>query len=102
MKQKTNHRLIVPVLFSLLILFSCKKTGQKGNDLSPTDRGNQTSFAKVMAKAVEDKSVRDFLKNEALQKFGGDYDVFLPMVKDKLLSNGVSFKDFLDETAKKQ
>jgi hypothetical protein len=102
MKQKTNHRLIVSVLFSLLVLFSCKKTGQKGNDLSPTDQDNQTNFAKVMAKAVEDKSVRDFLKTEALQKFGGDYDVFLPMVKDKLLSNGVSFKDFLDETAKRQ
>jgi len=54
------------------------------------------SFAKVLSKAVfESEELRVFLKEQSLNTFDNDYDVFYPFVKDKLLKSGLTFRDHL-------
>jgi hypothetical protein len=42
----------------------------------------------IIAKSLEDKEFREFLKAEALKKFDGDYDILYSLVKEKISGNG--------------
>jgi len=56
----------------------------------------QVKFAKILSKAASDNiEVRKFLKNEATKQFDNDYDVFYPLVKDKIVAENKSFRDIL-------
>lgn len=56
----------------------------------------QIKFAKILSKAVSaNVDLRRFLKEEAMRQFDNDYDVFYPLVKDKIVTNGKTFRDIL-------
>ncbi|WP_455668921.1 hypothetical protein [Phocaeicola sp.] len=56
----------------------------------------QLKFAKLLSQAASNSiEVRSFLKEEALARFDNDYDIFYPLVKDKIVSGNKSFRDIL-------
>lgn len=56
----------------------------------------QKEFAKILSEAVYNNiEARAFLKEEALKQFDRDYDVFYPVVKNKKMENGQTFRELL-------
>lgn len=56
----------------------------------------QKKFAKALSKAVSNSlDVRKFLKAEAVAQFDNDYDIFYPLVKNKIVYDNQSFRDIL-------
>lgn len=56
----------------------------------------QKEFAKILSEAVYNSiEARAFLKEEALKQFDRDYDVFYPLVKNKKMENGQTFRELL-------
>lgn len=56
----------------------------------------QIRFAKLLSQAASGSiEVRRFLKKEATKQFDNDYDVFYPLVKNKIVADGKSFRDIL-------
>lgn len=56
----------------------------------------QKNFAKLLSKAVYNNiDIRRFLKDEAIRQFDRDYDVFYPLVKNKIVSNDKTFREIL-------
>jgi hypothetical protein len=51
--------------------------------------------AKTWAKAVHNESIREFLKEEALKKFDGDYEVLYQFVQGKKMKNGKLLSELL-------
>jgi hypothetical protein len=96
-------KLLVPSLIVLLaFLNSCSDENQirKKAEYNLLSIENETaykrSFAVALSKAiVSDKNVRDFLRQEALQMFDGDYDVLYGLVKNKEMENGKTLEETL-------
>ena len=56
----------------------------------------QKKFAKALSKAVSNSlDVRKFLKAEAVAQFDNDYDIFYPLVKNKIVYDNHSLRDIL-------
>lgn len=56
----------------------------------------QKKFAKALSKAVSNSlDVRKFLKTEAVAQFDNDYDIFYPLVKNKIVYDKQSLRDIL-------
>ena len=55
----------------------------------------RVDFTKALAKSLNEKNVRDFLKAEAQKQYDGDYDILYAMVKDRKLANGETFEQTL-------
>lgn len=56
----------------------------------------QVRFAKLLSQAASGSvEVRRFLKTEATKQFDNDYDVFYPLVKNKIVADGKSFRNIL-------
>ena len=56
-------------------------------------------FSEILSKAVsQNKSVREFLKEKALEKIDNDYNVFYPIVRNEMI-DGKSFESILGEYA---
>ena len=56
----------------------------------------QKKFAKALSKAVSNSlDVRKFLKAEAVAQFDNDYDIFYPLVKNKIVYDKQSLRDIL-------
>ena len=56
----------------------------------------QKKFAKALSKAVSNSlEVRKFLKTEAMAQFDNDYDIFYPLVKNKIVYDKQSLRDIL-------
>lgn len=54
------------------------------------------NFASVLSKAVyENKELRLFIKEQALEQFDKDYDVFYPFVKNEIVADGKTFRDII-------
>ena len=98
----------IAVTFLLFLLFttttSCKRTElfvsptESSAASQETQNRNMTEFAKALTQSIQVKAVRDFLKTKALQKFGNDYDVFYPLVKNKVLSDGLTFRQHIENS----
>jgi hypothetical protein len=56
-------------------------------------------FAVIIAKSLEDKEFREFLKAEAMNKFDGDFDILYSLVKDKTTKSGKSLSVRVSEIA---
>lgn len=93
------------IFASIFFMFACT---QEEDNLLPTNKDAntralelttadaQTRFAKLLSKAASSSiEVRQFLKAEAIKQFDNDYDVFYPMIKDKIVIDGKSFRDIL-------
>lgn len=67
----------------------------------------QKTFAKVLSKAIYDnESLRQFIKDEAIKQFDNDFDVFYPLVKNKIIEGNKTFREillsYISETVLKQ
>jgi hypothetical protein len=56
-------------------------------------------FARTLAKSCSYEMVQTFLKERALKKVNGDYEILYMMVRDRKLSNGKTFATVLQEQA---
>lgn len=52
-------------------------------------------FTKIIANAVKDKDIREFIKQQALLQIDNDYDVIYHYVKDLKMNNGKTFRENL-------
>jgi hypothetical protein len=97
------------LLISILI-YSCSDNLSEITDYNNADSNLITSlqtektkkesakkkFASLLSKAVcNDIEIRSFIKNEAIKQFDKDYDVFYPIVKNKVVKNGKTFREML-------
>lgn len=88
------------VLFSV---FSCTKATMQddssscgSSNLFKTDFDAMETFGIALTKALEEnQDLRAFIKAEALSQFDKDYDVFYPLVKNKEVITGKTFRDIL-------
>lgn len=56
----------------------------------------QLEFAQLLSKAAYNSlEVRSFLRKEALKQFDNDYDIFYPLVRNKVVSGDQTFRDVL-------
>lgn len=95
-------------LFCIAALFACT---DQDNELSslpddsqaktvnqiPLDQVTaQKKFAKILSKAVYNNiAVRQFIKDEAIKQFDNDYDVFYPLISNKQVDSGITFREIL-------
>ena len=97
-------RLLLPIAI-LLLSVSCTKQSpnevQKKEDDTPSlsEESRTTEFARILAKALNKKEVRELLKQEALKKFDKDYDVLYQLSKDVQADNGKSLQQLIKESA---
>lgn len=90
-------RLTIISLVLLLFSSSCKKSfTSEDQTVTLESADDMTYVSKVFARALEDKEIRDFIKEEALKKFNNDYDVLYQFVKDNKLNNGETFSSALE------
>ena len=99
--KKTLQRLGIVTVGLSLCLWSCKeqdKTVQPSEEiavLTPTEYNSRLEdVAKALAISMNEKSVRSFIKEEALKKFDGDYDILYGQVEDRKI-NGENFESIL-------
>ena len=73
------------------------RTQSKTINQAPLDQVTaQKKFAKALSKAVSNSlDVRKFLKAEAVAQFDNDYDIFYPLVKNKIVYDNQSLRDIL-------
>ena len=91
------------IFASMFLLLACSQEEENilnvKNDrelpaLSTADA--QIRFAKLLSRAASNSiEVRNFLKKEAVKRFDNDYDVFYPLVKDKIVADNKTFRDIL-------
>lgn len=94
---------ILLMLASVFFIFSCSQEEEQppvNENISDSTISAivdaQLKFAKLLSQAASNSAeVRSFLKKEALAQFDNDYDVFYPLVKDKIVSGNQSFRDVL-------
>ena len=60
----------------------------------------KNEFARIMAKAIHDKDIREFIKNEALKEIDNDYDVIYHYVKNRKMNNGLTFRENIAQYCK--
>ncbi len=91
----------------LLTVTSCKPEMEVIN-VTPVGGGSsarkmvanyKVQAAKILAKAVNEEEVRKLIKEEALKKFNGDYDVLFQLVQNKEIKSKKSFHSVLSEFA---
>lgn len=92
------------IFASAFLMFACtqeegvlpENEGETPQVENLTTAEAQIRFAKLLSKAASGSTeVRRFLKEEAVKQFDNDYDVFYPMVKNKIVSDGKTFRDVL-------
>lgn len=105
--MKTNFWLTACGALMMNALVSCNTNDDvlSTNELQPpaihanltlSESKAQETFARILSRAVaKEASLRKFLKEEALKQYDKDYDVFYPYVKDQVVANGKTLRDFL-------
>jgi hypothetical protein len=102
--------LYVPLLLLTVVIISCKKdlhpekgiSVSNGNLVMPegtASAANRAAFAKILAKAMSDLVIRNFIKAEALKQVDKDHDVVYHLSKKILLENGKTFEAQLSNYA---
>lgn len=90
-------RLSIFVSLLLTLLLSCTKN----ENLLEKPQEDSTSieqFSILLSKAVySEPSLRNFIKDEALQRKDFDFDVFYPLVKNELVDGERTFQEILEE-----
>ena len=66
------------------------------NQVSLDKETAQKKFASILSKAIySNAELRQFIKEEAIKQFDNDYDVFYPIVSNKEVYAGTTFRDIL-------
>lgn len=90
-------------LASVFLMLSCSQEegilpAQEKIDTTsvPSVAQSQLKFAKLLSQAASGSvEVRSFLKKEALEQFDNDYDIFYPLIKNKVVYGDRTFRDIL-------
>lgn len=53
------------------------------------------TFATILAKAINNDEIKQFIKEESLKEVDKDYDVIYHLIKNKKINNSLTFKDAL-------
>lgn len=92
-----------------LLLASCTARHVRPNDVIQPETENtglQASYSDIavaLSRAVfKEQQLRCFIKQEALKKFGTDYDVFYPLLKDTEVSEKETFAAILNKYASEE
>ena len=92
-----------------LLLASCTARHVSPNDVIQPETENtglQASYSDIavaLSRAVfKEQQLRCFIKQEALKKFGTDYDVFYPLLKDTEVSEKETFAAILNKYASEE
>ena len=94
---------VISLCMSLVIFNSCNtEMEQVEKEVLPEVSYEQLlhsydEFAQILARAVVEPEVQEFIKQEALKQFDKDYDVLVHLVKNKPVRDGMSFKEVLME-----
>jgi hypothetical protein len=92
---------LIAIALSCFVYVSCRdqndtnylhKKSENAHDLKK-ETGDE--FASALAKVLQEKSVRELIKKEALSKYDGDYDVLYALVKNKEVRPGVTLESLL-------
>lgn len=101
MKSKKITYLSVCTLLSLCLtectneLFNDPDNYSKNSSYEfESDNANEI-FTSILAKAITNNDVKDFIKQEALKEVDKDYDVIYHLVKNKKINNNFTFKEAL-------
>jgi hypothetical protein len=96
-----RRELYFTFLSLIFLIYSCQKdkTNNQETNQIPQEltQDNYHTFAKSLAKVIDNKEIKAALKTKALEKFDGDYDV---LVKDFVLIKLKDGKSILDLLAK--
>lgn len=94
-------KLLFPLLL-ILFLNSCSQ--YEGDYISTQEEKSfldldetRIKFAQILSLSLENKSIRDFIKEEALKKIDNDYDVIYHNIKNNTLKNGETFQEALSK-----
>jgi len=87
-----NYKIALLVFFTLLL--SCQENSDETAVLEPEAIFEKDEaldalahqFANLLATSLKDESMRSFIKEEAVAKFDGDYDILFAAAKDKEVS----------------
>ena len=100
--MKTNTiKVVILLIVSLCVtIASCTKAEITdvccSSDSVLENNVSLKNFASVLSKAVyENKELRLFIKEQALEQFDKDYDVFYPFVKNEIVADGKTFRDII-------
>jgi hypothetical protein len=87
----------------MLFLLACKNDAslpvndelKKNESVFQDVNADMSLFSLTFNKALVNEDVRIFLKEEALKKFDGDYDILYQNVKNLKLKSGKTFEETL-------
>lgn len=106
--MKTNKFFILFLLITTLLLTSCTKE-QEVSKVSMINQEKEKSdnyelnraidqYAKGIARLLENKEVRTIIKEEAMRKFDGDYDILATSLQEKTIqSENCTFFELLSD-----
>ncbi len=101
--MKINQILAIKILLYVIFFASCSKSlivndNQIIEDATLIERQLiYTEFAKAFSKALDNKEIRDLIKDESIKMFNRDHDVLFQLIKDQTLSNGSKVIDFVSQ-----
>ena len=89
------------IVSCILLTIACQQNDEEYT-LSENSQTAELSalehFSLLLSKAVASNSeLRTFLKKEALEMIDNDYDVFYPLAKNKIVTEGKTFKNILEQ-----
>lgn len=108
MKTKLKLSTLVLLMAGIVSTSACKKelTDENAISESPISEKKEVLMkidqdidfiAKQLASSLNEKEIRQFIKNEALKKFDGDFDILYKDAKSKIV-NGKTFQNHLAGT----
>ena len=97
-------QLLCEISFTMLLIFGfdscntdCYMLVKDNVDTSKITQAEAFSqFSLILSRAVsENQELRTFIKTEAMKMFDNDYDVFYPFVKNRIVKDGLTFRELL-------
>ena len=98
--MKRRKYYCVLILIVGIIAVSCRKETEFSmiaeQEKELMEFNSSEEFALILSKALYDnESLRDFLQKEALKQFDKDYDVFYPLVRERVVAGESTFRELL-------
>lgn len=98
---------ISSLLFLTLFLFSCTEDFNENNEITQINNSKELKYENIpwdekgkmmekfgngISRALHNQKFRELIKNEALKKINGDYDVLYHMIKDMPINSEVYYR----------
>lgn len=89
------------IISCILLATACQQNDEEytlSESTQTTDLSALDHFSLLLSKAIASNSeLRTFLKKEALEMIDNDYDVFYPIAKNKIVTEGKTFRSILEQ-----